>query len=121
MNLEPLKLESPYTSKTVETRQTLTLAELGHDADRDRPTHLFLAGYDDTVPQRAHCDTLVKPPFRPRHGTRGRTCASSASQSPRGCVTTRVTTTMSGGSKAGDPNQPNDGGTQPAAAHQEFA
>ena len=71
MNLEPLELETPGTGKTVETRQTLTLAELSHDADRDRTTHLFMAGYDDTVPQRAHCGTLVKPPFRPRHGTRG--------------------------------------------------
>ena len=51
--------------------QTLTLAELNHDADRDRPTHLLMAGYDDTVPQRAHCGALVEPPFRPRHGTPG--------------------------------------------------
>jgi hypothetical protein len=71
VSLAPLELESRCTGKAVETRQTLTLAELGHDADRDRPTHLFMAGYDDTVPQRAHCDTLVKPPFRPRDGTRG--------------------------------------------------
>lgn len=70
MNLEPLELESPCTGKTVETRRALTLAELGHDADRDRTTHLFMAGYDDTVTQRAHCGTLVKPPFRPRHGGR---------------------------------------------------
>ena len=71
MNLEPLELETPGTGKTVETRQTLTLAELNHDADRDRPTHLLMAGYDDTVPQRAHCGALVEPPFRPRHGTPG--------------------------------------------------
>ena len=71
MNPAPLELKSHCTEKTVETKQTLTLAELGHDADRDRPTHLLMAGYDDTVPQRAHCGTLVKPPFRPRHGTRG--------------------------------------------------
>ena len=29
MNLEPLELESPCAGKTVETRPTLTLAELG--------------------------------------------------------------------------------------------
>lgn len=67
MSLEPLELETP---NTVAPRQSLTLADLGHDADRDRPTHLLMAGYDDTVPQRAHCGTLVKPPFRPRHGGR---------------------------------------------------
>ena len=36
--------------------------------DAREHTHLFMAGYDDTVPQRAHCDALVEPPFRPRHG-----------------------------------------------------
>jgi hypothetical protein len=71
MDLGPLELARPCTGNTVETRQTLTLADLGHDADRDRPTHLLPAGYDDTVPHQARCGTLVQPPFRPRHGTPG--------------------------------------------------
>ena len=56
---------------SIKTKRTLTLPELGHDADRDRPSHLFPAGYDDSVAQRARCGTLVQPPFRPRHGTPG--------------------------------------------------
>ncbi len=55
--------------RTVETKRTLMLGEMGHDADRDRPTHLFPAGYDASVAQRARCGTLVRPPFRPRYGT----------------------------------------------------
>ena len=54
---------------SIKAKRTLTLAELGHDAGRDRPTHLFQAGYDDSVGQRARCGTLVQPPFRPRYGT----------------------------------------------------
>ena len=107
MNLEPLELESPCTGKTVETRRALTLAELGHDADRDRTTHLFMAGYDDT----ARNEPIAAPSSSRRSGrvtAHGeRTCVSSVSLSPPGCVT-RVTTTTRNGSKAADPIRPTD-------------
>ena len=43
----------------------LSLDDLGHDPDRDRPTHIFPAGYDRSVPRRARCGALIHPPFRP--------------------------------------------------------
>jgi hypothetical protein len=57
-----------------------SLDDFGHDPDRDRSTHLFPAGYDRSVPQRARCGTLIHPPFRP-HGQDLHPSASSASMS----------------------------------------
>ena len=104
MDLEPLELETP---NTVAPRQSLTLADLGHDADRDRPTHLLMAGYDDTVPQRAIAAPSSSRRFGRVTADGTRTCVSSASQSPRGRVT-QVTTTTRSGSRAADPTRPSD-------------
>lgn len=53
-------------------RLTLTLDDLDHVPERDRPTHLFPRGYDATVPQTALCGMVIHPPFRPRRGTNER-------------------------------------------------
>jgi hypothetical protein len=64
---QQLERRAPTETKTAIPRGRLSLDDLGHDPDRDRTTHLFLAGYDRSVPQRARCGTLIHPPFRP-HG-----------------------------------------------------
>ena len=76
MNLDPLEFETPGIGKTVETRRTLTLAEFGHDADRDRPTHLFYGRIrrhrPATSPLRHPRQAAV--PAAPRHTRRGHVC-----------------------------------------------
>jgi hypothetical protein len=61
------QLEQPTETNIAIPRDRLSLADLGHDPDRDRPTHLFgRPDYDRSVPQRARCGTLIQPPFRPK-------------------------------------------------------
>jgi hypothetical protein len=59
---------------------TLSLDDLGHDPQRDRPTHLFPVGFNRSVPQRARCGTLVHPPFR-RHDAPWNLCVVCADNS----------------------------------------
>jgi hypothetical protein len=47
----------------------LSLDDLGHDADRDRPTHLFPVGFDRSSPAVSFCGARIRPPFRPNGST----------------------------------------------------
>jgi hypothetical protein len=73
---------SPTETRIKIPRPRLSLDDLDHDPERDRPMHIFPEGFDRSVPQRAPCGTLIHPTRPSVRTVQGlHTSASSASMS----------------------------------------